>query len=335
MSKVVVIVGPTASGKSALAIEVARQLNGAIVSADSMQIYRGLDVGTAKETGKVREEIPHFMIDVVDRNQEFSVSQFKDMASLAIEKIEGMGKLPIVVGGTGLYIEALLYPFSFGNAVKDETIRKMLTEECELNGSDELYSKLKSIDSESAAKLHPNDTKRIIRALEIFYLTGKTKTQSKDQIKQCAYDIVFVGLECDRARLYQKIDKRVDEMFGAGLLDEIKSLEKYDDRFSWQSMQAIGYKEFAEYYNFNKFIENDDKENIISQSKICPNKSVSIENCDLSEMEQIKEKIKKDSRNYAKRQLTWFRRYENLKWFDCFEEITLAIEYIKNQIQKI
>ncbi|HKM11594.1 MAG TPA: tRNA (adenosine(37)-N6)-dimethylallyltransferase MiaA [Bacilli bacterium] len=325
MSKIIVIVGPTASGKSALATLCARKFNGAIISADSMQIYRGLDIGTAKEKNTIREEIPHYMLDIADFDEEFSVAQFKNSASKAIEDIENSGKIPIVVGGTGLYIEALLYPFTFSNASKDLSIRKTLEYEYKLNGSDFLYEKLKTIDSETAEKLHPNDIKRIIRALEIFYTTGKTKSESKDEGKICAYDVVFAGLNCDREKLYERINQRVEEMFKAGLLEEIKSLEAYPDRFMWQSMQAIGYKEFARYYNRN--------ENEILFDVDNKNMQKTISDCSANELELIKENIKKDTRNYAKRQLTWFRRYKNITWFDCLIERDEALDFIGKQLE--
>lgn len=364
MSKIVVIVGPTASGKSALACDVARQFNGAIVSADSMQIYRGLDVGTAKESATTREEIQHFMLDIVDVNEEFSVAQFKKMATNAIKEIQSLGKLPIVVGGTGLYIEALLFPLSFGNANKDTEIRKSLESELETYGSEVLYEKLKTIDHLTAEKLHPNDTKRIIRALEIFYATGQTKSELKDIEKECAYDVVFVGLNCEREKLYNKVNARVDEMFKSSLLEEIKFLERYPERFNWQSMQAIGYKEFTPFYkegskdsrdtaiNPNAIVKNaiatqniateksveNERKNDITVNEIANNQGTmaentrKIEDCSADELEQIKETIKKDTRNYAKRQLTWFRRYSNIVWFDCISERIEALKYIKSQI---
>ncbi|MBR4800068.1 MAG: tRNA (adenosine(37)-N6)-dimethylallyltransferase MiaA [Clostridia bacterium] len=298
------VVGPTASGKSALAIKLAREFDGVIISADSMQIYRGLDVGTAKENLAVRLEIPHKMIDVVDANEEFSVAEYAEMAKVEIENALKQGKLPIVVGGTGLYFEALVFPMSFANTVKNPELREKLARELEEYGADYLHDKLAALDEKTAQRLHANDTKRVIRALEIILTTGKTLEENKDEQPKHTPEAVMIGLNCDRKKLYERINERVDRMFDAGLVNEVYSVGSFD----YQSMQAIGYKEFAN----------------VSARKVGENYQIDDET-----LETIKEKIKQHSRNYAKRQLTWFRKYDFVKWFDV-EDFDGAVNYVKS-----
>ncbi len=284
--KIIVVVGPTASGKSALAINLAKKFDGEIVSADSMQIYKTLNIGTAKESKENMMKIKHHMIDIVEPNENFSVAEWQEIAKTRIEEIRMRGKIPIIAGGTGLYIEALLYPFSFADATKNEAIRNELKTKAENLGEQCLYDELKKIDEETASTLHPNDVKKIIRALEIFYTTGKKKSESANQKKVAVYDVIFVGINDERSKIYDRINTRVEKMFENGLIEEIESLKnKYKNQniFQFQSMQAIGYKEFDGFDG---------------------------ENLDL-----LKEKIKLDTRHYAKRQLTWFRRYDDIVWF--------------------
>lgn len=301
----VFIAGPTASGKSALAIKLARKINSVVISADSMQIYRGLDIGTAKESEQIRREIPHKLIDVVDANEEFSVAEFAQMAKTEIENAQKCGKLPIIVGGTGLYFESLLYPMSFAGTIKNVELRERLQSQLEQIGAEAMHKKLRELDEQAAQRLHVNDTKRVIRALEIIISTGKTLAQNSDE--RTDPDVIMVALDTDRSKLYDRINKRVDKMFDDGLVNEVLSVGD----FSYQSMQAIGYKEFAG-CNFTK---TDDGYVV-----------------DDAELKQIKDKIKQHTRNYAKRQLTWFRKYDFVKWFDIDDQDG-AIEYIENQIK--
>lgn len=307
MSKIlppIYIAGPTASGKSALAVKLASKFDSVIISADSMQIYRTLDIGTAKEDISIREKIPHKLIDVVDPNEEFSVAEFARFAKTEIENAQNSGKLPIIVGGTGLYFEALLYPMSFANTNKNDALRESLQKELQNIGAHAMHQKLESLDPQTANRLHENDTKRVIRALEIVLSTGKTLEQNQDERQKP--DVIMVALNTDRDVLYERINKRVDKMFDEGLVQEVLSVGD----FSYQSMQAIGYKEFA---NCNFSLKND--KYVVGDA----------------ELDQIKDKIKQHSRNYAKRQLTWFRKYDFVKWFDI-NDVDGAIEYISQKI---
>ncbi|HCH92190.1 MAG TPA: tRNA (adenosine(37)-N6)-dimethylallyltransferase MiaA [Clostridiales bacterium] len=309
MSKIyppIYIAGPTASGKSALAVKLAKIFDSVIISADSMQIYRTLDIGTAKEDPVVRARIPHKLIDVVNPSDEFSVAEFARMAKIEIDKAQNEGKLPIVVGGTGLYFEALLYPMSFSNTNKNEELRTNLQDELQRIGAHAVHEKLANLDPETANRLHENDTKRVIRALEIVLSTGKTLSQTQDEREKP--DVIMVALNTDRQALYERINARVDKMFEQGLVQEVLSVGD----FSYQSMQAIGYKEFADC----KFTVENGKF-VIEQS----------------ELDQIKDKIKQHSRNYAKRQLTWFRKYDFVKWFDV-ADADGAIEYMTEKIRE-
>ena len=304
------VVGPTASGKSALALKLAKELDGVIISADSMQIYKGLDVGTAKESNDTMREVPHKMIDIVDANQEFSVAEYAEMAKAEIKNAINYDKVPIVVGGTGLYFESLIYPMSFASTVKNQALRDELSLELEKNGAQFLHDKLASLDPDTANRLHVNDTKRVIRALEIVLTTGKTLAENKDEQKpELDNQIVMIGLNCDRQKLYERINERVDQMFDAGLVNEVYSVGSFD----YQSMQAIGYKEFAPF----KPTKIDGKFTL-----------------DAETLEFVKEKIKQHTRNYAKRQLTWFRKYDFVKWFDVSDTDT-AVEYAKSLLNSV
>lgn len=309
MSKIyppIYIAGPTASGKSALAVKLATIYDSVIISADSMQIYRTLDIGTAKEDPSVRAKIPHKLIDVANPSDEFSVAEFARMAKIEIEKAQNEGKLPIVVGGTGLYFEALLYPMSFSNTNKNEELRANLQDELQRIGAHAMHEKLANLDPETAKRLHENDTKRVIRALEIILSTGKTLSETQDEREKP--DVIMVALNTDRQALYERINARVDKMFEQGLVQEVLSVGD----FSYQSMQAIGYKEFA------------DCDFTVENGKFV---------VDQSALDQIKDKIKQHSRNYAKRQLTWFRKYDFVKWFDV-NDADDAIKYITEKINE-
>ncbi len=298
------IVGATATGKSELALKLAKKLDGIIISADSMQIYKGLDIGTAKVSKDVMRDVPHKMIDVVDVDAEFSVAEYARLARKDIESAISAGKLPIVVGGTGLYFEALIYPMNFAGTLKNNELRDYLTYFCTFNGAQALHDMLEFFDEESANRLNVNDVKRVIRALEIVLSTGKPMSKSGDKMYKTPQDVTMIGLTCDRELLYKRINERVDKMFEMGLADEVLSV----GNFEYQSMQAIGYKEF-------KQLQFD-----IVDGKKQPNSG---------SLEEIKQLIKQHTRNYAKRQITWFKRYNFIKWFDV-SDIDGALEYAEN-----
>ena len=284
MNKIIIIAGPTASGKSSLAIEVAKKLNSQIVSSDSMQIYKHMDIGTAKITESEMQNIKHHMIDIVNPDEEYSVSDYANQAKAIIDNLHKENIIPIVCGGTGLYIDSLLYPLSLG--AKDDSIRQKLQKEYEEFGAEYMHDKLKAIDPKEAQKVHANNVKRVLRALEIYELTGKTKSEQEDRNKDLCYDTLLICLNPEREDLYQRINKRVDEMFEKGLVREVEDLVNDGYKFDLQSMQAIGYKEFQDYISGYKTLD------------------------------EVKEEIKKGTRHYAKRQLTWFKRYDFCKFFD-------------------
>jgi len=278
--------GPTAVGKTKLSIELAKKYNGEIISGDSMQVYRGMDIGTAKIKREEMEGIPHHLIDVKDPSESFNVAQFQELVTVCIEDIASRGKLPIIVGGTGLYIEAVLQQYSFSESVSDEEYRKTLEAIVEKQGIEEVHHMLAAIDAESAERIHPNNVRRVIRALEIYHCTGeKMSDQLKKQNKEYVYDVALIGLTMNRDTLYERINLRVDMMFDEGLVSEVKRL--YDAGLrDCQSIQAIGYKELYEYFDG----------------------TVSLE--------EAKDNLKQNSRRYAKRQLTWFRNKMNVTWFE-------------------
>ena len=301
--KILIIGGATASGKTAFAIECAKRFNGEIVSCDSMQIYRDLNIGTAKPTKEELSQAKHHMIDIVAAGDSFSVQQYVTLARKIISDISSRGKLPIIVGGTGLYIRGLLYPYSFANAPKNDTIRNKYNQILQEKGKEYLYNILRTLDPASCEKISMNDTKRVIRAIEICEITGKPKS-SHTQEEKPLYDCIFVALNPPREMLYDRINKRVDVMFSMGLEDEIKALlDSHKVNKDSQSMQAIGYKEFFDYFDGKKTIQ------------------------------ETKEQIKQDSRHYAKRQLTFFRGFGDVYWFDPKDKKT-AIEYIANELNK-
>ncbi len=297
--KIVFIVGPTGTGKSNLAINLASKINGEIISCDSMQIYKSMDIGTAKVSKEEQEKAKHHLIDVANPTDNFDVSTYQKYAESIIQKLFLENKTPIFAGGTGLYVNSIIYPMSFSSNERNEKLREELKEYYLENGASALHKKLELLDKESADKLHENDVKRVIRAIEIA-LSGEKKSDL-DEMKKPKYDCVMVGLNTDRELLYERINKRVDLMFEAGLEDEVRNLVNCGVGFDCQSMQAIGYKEFKGYF--------DGEINL----------------------EELKELIKKNSRNYAKRQITWFKKYENIKWFDV-SELDKATDYIINNI---
>ena len=297
MNRIVVISGPTSSGKSRIGVDLAKNFDGEIISCDSMQVYKYMDIGTAKVTLDEMQGVPHHMIDVVEPMGEFSVGEYAKLAEMKINEIISRGKIPFIVGGTGLYIDSILYSMSFGGN-RNQDIRYKLQQELEEKGAEYMHAKLMQIDPIDAQKIHPNNTKRVLRALEIYYTTGNCKSELQEVAKPMKYDALLIALDVDREELYQKINNRVDKMLNDGLLQEIESLRSIGVDFSQQSMRAIGYKEFEDYYK-----------GLVSLSNTI-------------------EIIKKNSRNYAKRQVTWLKRYEFAKWYkpSDMEEITNTVK---------
>ena len=291
--KVIAIVGPTGSGKTDTAIWLCQQLNGEIVSMDSMQIYRQMDIGTAKPTKEQMQTVPHHMIDVVDPSHRFTVSDYREMAFEAIEDILSRGKLPILVGGTGLYLNALSYEMHLGDSGANSELREELNQIAKQpDGPRELHRRLAEVDPTSASKLHENDVRRIIRALEVFAESGRPISERTDETKEEGpYRILVYGLTLPRAEMYERINQRVDQMVADGLVDEVKALleQGIEPMEEGGAMQAIGYKE------------------IVSALR----KEISLK--------YAVDMIKQGSRRYAKRQWTWFRRDERTKWFDWSE----------------
>lgn len=279
-AKVLVVCGATASGKTALSIECAKALDTEIVSADSLLVYRGLNIGTAKPTKEEMQGVKHHLIDVVSPLESFSVSDYEAVALPIVEDLLARGKTPVICGGTGFYVNALLYKSQFGNAGADERIRAHYEKLCLEHGNAYIHALLREKDPESAEKLHENDVKRVIRALEIYDITGKPKSAQKD-LPVPRFDFLAVSIDYPREQLYERINLRVEQMFEAGLLDEIGKLTSQGVNERCQCMQGIGYKEVVEGLSLG-----------------------------LSE-EEIKENIKKNTRNYAKRQITFFKRMQN------------------------
>ena len=280
MAKVLVICGATASGKTALSLACAKAFNGEIISADSMLVYKGLDIGTAKPSIEEREGIPHHLIDVVAPMESFSVSDYEAVALPIVEDLLAQGKTPIICGGTGFYINSILFKSQFGNVGANEEIRAKYEALAQEHGNEYVHDILKQKDPESAKKLHPNDLKRVIRALEIYDITGKAKSEQQDVLTP-RFDFVSVSIEHPRDKLYNRINLRVDEMFKQGLIEEVQGLLNCGVTEQMQCMQGIGYKEVAEGLRLGWSIE------------------------------EIKELIKKNTRNYAKRQQTFFKRMQN------------------------
>ena len=297
--KVIVICGPTASGKTKLSIELAKKIDGEIVSCDSMQIYKDMDIGTAKVTEEEAEGIKHYLVDFISPEQRYSVADYKKDAEKAIEKILKKGKTPIVVGGTGLYVDSLLNNIKYQEVNLDIEYRNKLEKLAKEKGLDYLYEQAAKIDPEAAKVISKNDKKRIIRILEIYHETGKTKTEQEIESRkeEVPYNYIVFAIDIDREKLYERINKRVDIMIEQGLIQEVDNILKKYKEFP-TSMQGLGYKEVAEYIKGNNTKE---------------------------EMIDI---IKSDTRKYAKRQLTWFRRYKNIIWLNGLEDINKNVEII-------
>jgi tRNA dimethylallyltransferase len=293
--QVLVIAGPTAVGKTALSIKLAKQFNGEIISGDSMQVYRGMDIGTAKVTPEEQEGIPHHLIDIIDPDTSFSVQEYQKLARQKIDEVHERGRLPMLVGGTGLYIEAVMYDYDMPQVPENQALRQELGRLAAEQGGEVLHARLQEIDPETAKKLHPNDIRRMIRALEVYDVTGIPFSQLKGR-GTSPYDACWIGLTMPRELLYERINKRVDLMLEQGLVEEVKRLKEKGYGLGLTSMQAIGYKEIMAYLSGQLTLE------------------------------EAVHLIKQGSRKYAKRQLSWFRRYGEMHWFDvtnreCFAEI--------------
>lgn len=306
---IVVLVGPTAVGKTAASIALAQQLNGEIISGDSMQIYRGLDIGTAKITPEEMQGVPHHLIDIRNADESFSAADFKTEADKAIEDIHQRGKLPIIVGGTGFYVNSLIYEYHFGEAVTDEAYREELQSFVDINGKDALHQRLAAIDEVTAARLHANDVKRVMRALEVYHVTGKPLSALDNQVNKqvLRYPTVYMGLGMERSHLYERINQRVDLMMEQGLLTETMNALGKGVSPQAQSMTSLGYRQIIQYL----------------QGEISLEKAVEL--------------IKRDTRHFAKRQLTWFRHDPNLIWVmkDGKTETEVEAELLANIKQTI
>lgn len=285
--KVVVIVGPTAVGKTKAGVELAKRFHGEIISGDSMQIYKGLDIGTAKITKEEMENIPHHLIDIKEPTESFSVAEFQQLVKTLITKINAKGKLPFIVGGTGLYISAVLQNYNIPRVPSNESYRRELEKFAKTYGPEALHEKLKTIDPVSYREIHPRNVRRTIRALEVYHETKRPFSEFQAaQKKEPSYDYVIIGLTMERKELYERINARVDEMIEKGLLEEVKRLYQLAGFKDSQAAQAIGYKEIIEHL----------------EGKIT--------------LEEAIEKLKRNTRRYAKRQFTWFRNKTDAVWFD-------------------
>lgn len=287
MDKLVILTGPTAVGKTELSIKLAKNINGEIISADSIQVYKKLDIGSAKITKEEMQGVKHYLVDVLDPKEDFNVYIFKEMAGKAIGEILKKGKTPIIVGGTGFYIQSVIYDIDFQEE-DNSIVRKELEEIVKEKGNLYLHNELKKIDKESADMIHPNNVKRVIRAIEYYKLNNRpiSKHNEEESIKEAVYDAKYFVLNDNRELLYEKINKRVDKMIELGLVKEVKDLVDSGLDSTYNSMQGIGYKEILEYIDGKCTLEK------------------AIDN------------IKKNSRHFAKRQLTWFRREKNVNWIN-------------------
>lgn len=281
---VVAIIGPTASGKTALSIQLAKAINGEIINGDAMQVYKRLDIGTAKITKEEMDGIPHHLIDIKEPTESFSVAEYQQLVRDKIDEIQSRGKMPIIVGGTGLYIQSVLYDFQFTEQPIDEEARKKYYDDLAVFGPEEMHRRLAVIDPKSAEAIHPNNTRRVIRALEMAELANTSRSDEKHQRGEMPlYNHLIIGIDMDRTILYERINKRVDTMMASGLEEEARSLYEEGIRDT-QSVKAIGYKELFSY--FNGYISK----------------------------EEAVEQIKQNSRRYAKRQLTYFRNKMDIEW---------------------
>ncbi len=305
--KIAVIAGPTASGKTALGVEMAKAFDGEVISADSMQIYKGMDIATAKPTAEEMQGIPHHLIDFLDRSQSFSVADYVELANEKILEVSDRGHLPIIVGGTGLYISSLVDNVKFPDIKTSPEIRKRIEKEIEEFGAEAVFAKLEKCDPETAAELHPNNLVRVIRALEVFELTGRKLSEFKaeSRLEESPYESIIIGLNfSDRQKLYDRINKRVDIMIENGLIAESKKV--FESGEMKTAANAIGYKELIPYFRGE------------------------------ASLDECIDKIKQETRRYAKRQLTWFRKNAKIQWImlDEFDNTEKISEYCKKNIAK-
>lgn len=301
----VVLVGPTAVGKTEIAIEVAKKVNAEIVSADSMQIYRYMNIGTAKPTKEEQQGIKHHMIDIINPDEDFSAADFQLMANQSIEDINKKNKIPILTGGTGFYINSVCYNYTFSESERDDSFRQELEDQAQKYGKDFLHKKLESLDPVSSKKIHPNNLRRVIRALEVCIKTGKPFSYYEEKTKKqdTPYDLLMIGLTRPREELYQRINKRVILMIQQGLIEEVESLLKMGFDKNLNSMQGLGYRQIIDY--LEQKISKDEATDLIAR----------------------------DTRRYAKRQYTWFLRDKNIIWYDVSKEGKKKI--VANIINKI
>ncbi len=304
----IAVVGPTASGKTSLSIALAKLLGGEIISADSMQIYKGISIASAAPDESERQGISHHMIEIADPWESWSVADYVNLAKNQINEVHKRGKQPILVGGTGLYVNSLTFGTEFSSAAPDEKVRERLKKEAEELGGAAMLEKLREIDAEAADRLHPNDIKRILRALEIFYSCGITITEQNrnSHNNPSPYDVIFIGITYrDRDKLYSRIDSRVDAMLSNGLLEEARSTLDMDE--SWGAAAAIGHKELHRHL----------------RGEVSLNEAV--------------EDLKRSTRRYAKRQLTWFRRNDQINWIYADETedvVSAALEILNGRMKK-
>lgn len=284
----VVLTGPTAVGKTNASISLAKAIGGEIISADSMQVYKYMDIGSAKIKPEEMQGVPHFLVDVLEPTEAFNIVRFKAMATEAMEEIYRRGHIPIIVGGTGFYIQAVLYDIDFTEQETDHTYREELERYAEEYGAEKLHNKLRKVDEKAAEEIHANNVKRVIRALEYYHQTGQkiSEHNEKERKKESPYEFFYFVLTDERKTLYERIDKRVDLMIEEGLVDEVKRLKKIGCTRDMVSMQGLGYKEILDYLD------------------------------GLCTLEEAVYKIKRDTRHFAKRQLTWFRREREVRWID-------------------
>lgn len=305
MKPLIIVAGPTATGKTKTAVSLAKIINGEIISADSVQVYKGMDIGSAKATVVEQEGVKHHLINVLKPDEPCSIARFQHMVKEAISDIYSRGKLPILTGGTGFYIQSIVYDITFEKQDKDHTYRNSLEEIARNGGTDVLYDMLMKVDEPSTKTIHRNNVKRVIRALEYYQQTGEpiSTHNTREKEKSTPYNLAFYVLTMDRDILYKRIDQRVDKMFDEGLVKEVENLMKKGYSEDLVSMQALGYKEIIRYLN------GDDT------------------------LEHSKEIIKRDTRRFAKRQTTWFKREKNVKWLDL-SEYNYNIEKLVNIIVK-
>lgn len=303
--KVIVIVGPTAVGKTKLSIDIAKKFNGEIISGDSMQIYKGMDIGTDKISAKTMANIRHYMIDIVKPSESYSVAQFQERVRFHLKQINDNNKLPVIAGGSGLYIDAILHDYNFKNRKRDEILTKELEQIYKSEGIEPLYKELQRVDKEQADKIHPNNVRRVIRALEMYKTTGQTMSEiHKSQKQTSIFNYKMIGLEMNREILYNQINRRIDFMVEKGLVEEVQMIvNKFG--IDAPSLNAIGYKEIIPYLEGENTLEN------------CINL------------------LKKNTRNYAKRQMTWFKNKMNVQWYQLDRQTyEQSLQMIQSDIQQ-